>query len=171
MATDLTREELMAAFDEAVRRHKEIIDSIPRERMVEPGATDHWSVKDVLAHLGGWRAWTIARLEAAKTGEIDAAPHWPAELNEGDQPDKVNEWIYTQHRDDTLDQVIADWYLSFDRVRSAVAALPDEMIYTTDYFPWFEGFALSDALKVGFLGHFHEEHEQILRDWLASQND
>jgi len=46
-------------------------------------------------------------------------------------------------------------------------ALPDDALYNKSYFPWFEGALLTDALVIGYLGHFNDEHESVLRAWLA----
>jgi hypothetical protein len=167
MTSSLTREEALAAFDAARREHQAFLASIPRERMTEPGATGPWSVKDVIAHVAAWRGRTLARLEAAAAGQPEPPPPWPPELEEDDP---INAWFYEQHRDDPLDDVLARWDASFDRLRALLAALPDEALFDPAYFPWLEGTALIEAVPGGFLGHFREEHEPVLRAWLAGES-
>lgn len=162
-----TREEALAAFDAARREHQSFLASIPRERMTESGATGPWSVKDVIAHVAAWRGRTLARLEAA-AGQPAPPPPWPPEL---DEDDSINAWIYEQHRDEPLDAVLAGWDASFDRLRTVCVALPDEALFDAAYFPWLEGAALIQALQIGFLGHFRDEHEPLLRAWLAGEGD
>jgi hypothetical protein len=164
MTGTLTRNEAIAAFDEARREHQQFLASIPRERMTEPGATGHWSVKDVIAHVTAWRGRTLARLEAAAAGRPEPPPPWPPELQEDDP---INAWFYEQHRDDPLDSVLGGWDASFDRLRTVFVALPDEALYDPAYFPWLEGAALIEVVPGGFLGHFRDEHEPVLRTWLA----
>jgi hypothetical protein len=167
MPPTLTRAEALAGFDAARREHQAFLAAIPRERMTEPGATGPWSVKDVIAHLAAWRGRTLARLEAAAAGQPEPPPPWPPELTEAETVDAINAWFYAQHRDDSLYTVLAEWEVSFDRLRAAVIALPDQALFDPAYFPWLEGTALIEALPGGFLGHFHEEHEPTLRAWLA----
>ena len=162
-----TREEALAAFDAARREHQAFLASIPRERMTEPGATGPWTVKDVIAHVGAWRGRTIARLEASLAGQPEPPPPWPPDLNDDDP---INAWFYEQHRDDPLDDVLAKWDASFDRLRELLAALPDPVLFATAYFPWMEGKPLIEAVSVGLLGHFRDEHEAILREWLAGKD-
>lgn len=164
-------DEALAGFDAARREHQAFLASIPRERMTEPGATGPWSVKDVIAHLADWRSRSVARLEAAAAGKPEPPNPWPADLKEesDDDIDKINQWFYEQHRNDSLDDVLTLWDNSFDRLRAAFVALPDDALFKSDYFPWTEGTALIDAIPGGFLGHFHEEHEPTLRAWLASK--
>jgi hypothetical protein len=165
MTTTPTREEALAAFDAARRENQNFLASIPRERMTEPGATGHWSVKDVIAHVTAWRSRTVARLEAAVAGQPEPAPPWPPELNEDDP---INAWFYEQHRDEPLDTVLAAWDASFDRLRAAFAALPNAVLNDPNYFPWLGGTAIIEALPSSFMSHFREEHEPTLRAWLAS---
>lgn len=164
MPSPQTREEALSAFDALRREHEEFLASIPRERITEPGATGPWSVKDVIAHVTAWRSRTLARLEAAVAGQPEPPAPWPPELTEDDP---INAWIYEQHRDEPLDAVMARWEASFNRLRQLCIALPDEALFDASYFPWLGGSALIDAVQNGFLGHFREEHEPILRTWLA----
>jgi hypothetical protein len=165
----MTRQEALAAFDAARREHRDFLASIPRERMTEPGATGPWSVKDVIAHVTAWRGRTIARLEAAVAGQPEPPPPWPPELHETASDDPINAWFYERYRDEPLDAVLAGWDASFDRLRAACVALPDKALFDAAHFPWLEGTALIEALSRGFLGHFRDEHEPILRAWLAGK--
>ena len=168
MSPAMTREEALAAFDAARREHQQFLASIPRERMTEPGATGPWSVKDVVAHLNAWRDRTVGRVEAAVTGQPEPPPPWPPEL---DDDDVINAWFYEQHRNDPLDDVLAKWDASFDRLRKATVAMPDKALFDPAHLPWMGGTALIEAVKIAFLGHFIEEHEAILRAWLAGKSN
>ncbi|HUS13894.1 MAG TPA: maleylpyruvate isomerase N-terminal domain-containing protein [Chloroflexia bacterium] len=169
MAPSSNRAEALAAFDAARREHQAFLDSIPRARMTEPGATGPWSAKDVIAHLVAWRRRTVARVEAAAAGRPEPPPPWPPELSDEEMAgvELINSWMHAQHRDDPLDAVLSEWDASFDRLRAASVALPDAALLEPDYFPWMEGSPLIESLASGFLGHFHEEHEAALRAWLA----
>ncbi|MDQ4099499.1 MAG: ClbS/DfsB family four-helix bundle protein, partial [Chloroflexota bacterium] len=119
--------------------------------------------KDLAAHLIGWRERTIGRIEAAARGEPEPPPPWPAEFTEDDT---INDWIYHQHRDQPLRDVLADADQSYARLAAAVAALPEEAVTTPGYFPWMEGRALADG---NLFDHLHEEHEPDVKAWLARQ--
>jgi hypothetical protein len=168
MPTPPTKAELRAAFDEARRNHQAFLATIPRERMTEPGATGPWSVKDVIAHVNAWRTRTVDRLEAVVEDRPLPPPPWPAEIADGDD-DPINAWIYERYRDEPLDAVLADWDASFDRIATAITALPEAALFDPTYFPGMEGRPLADAVAIGFLGHFNEEHAPTLRAWLATQ--
>jgi hypothetical protein len=64
--------------------------------MEQPGVAGPWSIKDIVAHLTGWRWRTVGRLQAALRGEPEPEPPWPAHLQTDDE---INAWIYETNRD------------------------------------------------------------------------
>jgi hypothetical protein len=144
------------------------------ERLTEPGVMGDWTLKDVVAHLTGWRLRTIARLEAAARHAEPVAP-WPAELDaaeaDGDPHayEPINQWMYQQHRDRPASDIVRESDESFRNLASAINALSDEALTTPGHFKydWLEGDAIGPALVGGSSEHLHEEHKSGIRDWLA----
>jgi len=165
-----TREELLAN----VRRLRDEIDRVVakagEERAVQPGSFEHLSLKDVIAHLTGWRLMTAARLEAGLRHEEPIEP-WPDTLSEEDDAgtDAINAWFYEQNKDKSLDQVMQESRDTFDRVERAIAEMPEDDLFTPGRFEWLtwtteEG--LGPAVVRGSWGHYYEEHEPQIRAWL-----
>ena len=148
----------------------ELVAEIGEDRMLLSGTSDDWSFKDIVAHLQGWRARTLARLDAARTQSTPAAPPWPAHLDDDndDDLDKINDWIYQAYRDRSLSEVLGEYRQSFQRMHDAAAALSDQALNEVDHYPWLPGYRLADVIT-GSFEHFHEEHEPVLRAWLARQ--
>jgi hypothetical protein len=119
----------------------------------------------VVAHLNGWRALTLARLDAARHGGAPTPP-WPAHLKDGDDTEEINAWIYEANRDRPLKQVLDEYRRSFPHMREVAAALPERELTEPGYYPWLDGYALAIVITHSF-GHLHEEHEPALRAWLA----
>jgi hypothetical protein len=138
---------------------------IGEQRMLVPGATGEWTFKDVVAHLNGWRSKTLARLDAAQHGHAPAAPPWPAQLDEDDDVDQINDWIYQANRERPLQAVLAEYSQSFQRMRDAVTALSERDLTEVGRYPWLKDYALANVVTDSF-GHLHEEHEPVLRAWL-----
>jgi hypothetical protein len=138
---------------------------IGTEHMLQPGAAGDWSFKDVVAHLNGWRNKTIERLDAAQHGHKPAAPPWPAALDEDDDVEEINAWIYRANRDRPLQVVLDEYSRSFQRMREAVSALTERDLTEPSRYPWLEGRALANVIADSF-GHLHEEHEPALRVWI-----
>lgn len=146
---------------------EELLAEVGAERMAEPGATGDWSFKDVVAHLNGWRVLTLARLEAAAEGREPEPPPWPAHLDEDDEGDldQINDWIYRASQGRSLQEVLAEYSQSFERMAAAVGALSDQELTEPGRYPWLGGHPL-EAVLDGTFGHLHEEHEPGLREWL-----
>ncbi len=160
MATT-SRDELLDRIRSEQRSWRALVDEVGRERMDQPGPMGDWTFKDLVSHLAGWRNRTIARLEAAARGEPEPPNPWPPEL---DDDDSINAWIHERDRNRRLDEVLADYDSSFDRLAAAIAALPEEAVTRPDYFPWADGRPLADA---DFFSHLHDEHEPSIREWLS----
>lgn len=140
-----------------------LVDEVGRDRMLEPGPMGDWSFRDLVVHLLGWRERTIARLEAAAAGREVPPDPWPDGLG---SDDGVNDWIQEQGRDRSVADVLADADRSFDRLAAALDAFPDERLTDPGGVPGFEGYPLATT---DWLSHWHEEHEDDVRRWLAER--
>ncbi len=158
--------EIIAAIDRERQRWELLLAEVGEARMLEPGAMGDWTFKDLTAHLTGWRARALQRLEAAAMGQPEPAPSWPAELP---NDDAINDWIHEVNQDRLLGEVIGESRESYARLTEIVQMLPDEALTNPAYFPWLEGESLASAITGGaFFSHFSEEHESEMRRWLAA---
>jgi hypothetical protein len=137
------------------------------ERITQPNTFDEWSFKDVIGHLTDWRMLTAARLEAAQHGGEPTVPG-PGNLNEEDEIDEINRWFFEQNRKKSVAEVLRESNDTFDRVEKALAALPEEDLFTKDRFPWLEGYALAAVIE-GTSEHYRVDHEPAIRAWLAKE--
>jgi hypothetical protein len=131
--------------------------------MDAPIAPGQWSIKDIVAHIAGWRRRTVGRLRAAARGEGEPPNPWPAHLKDDDE---INAWLHAASRDWPVSEVLRDSRQVFEDLLGAVEALPEEGLLDPDRFAWMGGQPLSAA---ALFGHFHEEHEADMRGWLARQ--
>lgn len=67
---------LIAELNREHGQWEELLAAIGGARMEQPA----WSIKDIVAHLTGWRRRTVGRLQAALPGEPEPEPPWPAQL-------------------------------------------------------------------------------------------
>jgi hypothetical protein len=157
------RAQVLARIEGEQAAWRALVEEVGRDRMTERGPMGEWSFKDLAAHLLGWRQRTVARFEAAAAGREEPKPRWPEELRDDDE---INDWIQEQSGEQSLDDVLRDVDESYDRLASAVAALPERTITDPKAFPWLEGRALAD---VDLFGHLNEEHLPSVRAWLAER--
>jgi len=143
-----------------------LLDEIGEANMTQPDVAGGWSIKDIVAHLTGWRRRTVLRFRAALDPMVDMTPPWPPELNgdDADDVDAINDWIYRTNRDRPLADVLNDSREVFQQLVASIDALSDEQLNDPQRFPWLEGERLTGFV---LFGHFHEEHEPDMRAWLA----
>ncbi len=55
---------------------------------------------------------------------------------------------------------------SYERLASAIGALPEEKVTDPGALPWLEGEALAD---IDLFSHVHDEHEPSIRAWLTER--
>lgn len=161
-----TTDDITQAIDQEQAAWRALVAEVGEERMLEPGPMGEWTFKDLAAHLTGWRERSLRFLEFATRGEPQPPPPWPAELK--DDVDAINEWIYTQNHHRSLEAVLADADVSFERLSTAVQALPADELWDRQRFSWLKGAALGEVIvDRSFFGHFPEEHESAVRAWLT----
>jgi hypothetical protein len=140
-----------------------LVAEVGRERMNLPGPMGEWSFKDLAAHLAAWRNARIPMIEAIARGEAVPPPPWPADM---DDDDDINSWLQQRDRDKPLDDVLADYDQSFERLVTAIEALPENVARDPTALPWMGGEA---AVDVDFTEHLHSEHLPSIRAWLDHQ--
>jgi hypothetical protein len=162
-----TKGQILAAIEREREAWETLLAEVGEARMLEPGAMGEWTFKDLAAHITGWRARSLRRLEAAANGQPEPAPPWPARL---ETDDEINEWIHEENRERLLGEVIGESRESYARLAEIVQMLPDDALTDPARFPWLEGEALGPAIVGGsYFGHFHEEHESDIRRWLEQR--
>ncbi len=160
----ISKKQLLAEMQSEQAAWLALLEEIGEENMTQPEVAGGWSIKDIVAHLTGWRRRTVLRFRAVLDPTVDMTPYWPAELDEDDEVDEINAWIYKANRDRPPADVLNDSREVFQQLVAEVSALSDEQLNDPQRFPWLEGERLTGAF---IFGHFHEEHEHDMRAWLA----
>jgi hypothetical protein len=156
----MTKARLLAELRAEQAGWEALLREIGEEHMTQPGVAADWSIKDIVAHLTGWRHRTVARLQAALRGEPAPPPPWPAHM---ETDDEINAWIYEANHDLPLAAVLRDSRDTFDQLVAALEGFPEAAVLDPTRFGWPEDQEVSGAV---FFGHFHEEHEPDMRAWL-----
>ena len=160
----MNKSELLNGLQEEYWQWEALLDQIGEARMDQPGAAADWSIKDIVAHLTGWRRRTVARLQAAQRGEGEPPPSWPAHLQTDDE---INAWIYETNRGRSVHEVLRASDHVFQQLLAAIEGLRNEVLSDpARHLPWLDGQPFSAG---EFFAHFHEEHEPDMRAWLARE--
>jgi hypothetical protein len=160
MGTALSKIQLLAELHQEQACWQALLDEIGEANMTQPDVAGGWSIKDIVAHLTGWRRRTVQRFQAALKHEPDVSPPWPEALQADDD---INAWMYEANRDRPLADVLRDSRDVFHQLVETLDAFSEEDLQDPHRFAWLEGEPFSGK---AFFAHFHEEHEPDMRAWL-----
>jgi Protein of unknown function (DUF1706) len=161
----MTKTALLADLQREQEQWEALLAQIGESRMDQGGVTGEWSIKDIVAHLTGWRHRTVGRLQAAQRSDPEPPPPWPAHLQADVDLDAINAWIYESNHARPVRAVLDEAHQVFQQLHAAIEGLPDEVLKDpVRHLPWLEGQPFSAG---ELFAHFHEEHEPDMRAWLA----
>jgi len=160
MSTNTSKAQLLNDLQVEQAQWEALLQDIGESNMTQPGVAGEWSIKDVVAHLTGWRRRTLARFQAELRHETLPPPPWPQQLQTDDD---INAWIYEANRDRPLADVLSDSRDVFAQLVETLGAFPEEDLLDPTRFSWLEG---EPPTAAALFGHFHEEHEPDMRAWL-----
>ena len=138
-----------------------------------PGPMGEWSFKDLAQHLNAWRVETVNKLEAAAQGREPGAPPWPADIeasisDEDARTDAINDYFRQQGKQRNYADILAETTEQFNRLRTAIEAIPEDDLGDVTRYPWLNGNSPSDVLR-GSWEHLTDEHLRPLRSWITSR--
>ena len=158
----MQKSELLNWLQGEYQQWESLLDQIDPTHMDQPGVNGDWSMKDMVAHQYGWLPRLTSRIQAAQRGEAEPPPPWPAHLQTDDE---VNAWIYECNHRRSVQDVLDDSRQVFQQFLTVIEGLPDDIqIESERHLVWLNG----QRFPVGeFFDHFHDDHEQDVRAWLA----
>lgn len=162
MEEQMTKEKLLKEIRLERQRLEKTLERISAKQMITPGVVGDWTVKDLLAHITVWEQRMILWLEQTTREEV------PEMLPPGmtwDDLDQWNEETYQKHRQRALDEVLADFKLSYPQALSAVQKIPEEELIDPEHYPWREGRPLWVMVAANTFWHY-KEHEETISAWL-----
>lgn len=160
MSTSMNKARLLTELQDEQAAWEALLSSIDETRMTEPGVAGEWSMKDIIAHLTGWRRRSVGRFQAALRHEPLPPPPWPSHLRTDDE---INAWMVESNRDRPVSAVLQDDRAVFQQLVDTLSAFSEAELMDPHRFKWLEGESWSGA---AFFAHFHEEHEADIRAWL-----
>jgi hypothetical protein len=161
MSVNINKAQFIESLQAEQAQWEALLGEIGEAHMTQPDVAGGWSIKDIVAHLTGWRHRSVARFQAALRHESSFSPPWPAHL---ETDDDINAWIYAANRDRPLSEVLQESRDVFQQLVDTLNAFPETALLDPKRFGWMEGTAPTGA---AFFAHFHEEHEPDMRAWLA----
>ena len=128
-----SKSELLAEMESARAELDAVIARIPREAFERPATWGEWTLKDLVAHIAAYERWTSEQMEIPQpSGELRESV--TEEATGG--VDSLNQMIYEQHRDDALDDVLAESRAAYDALRASIERKSEEELARP---AWFSG--------------------------------
>ena len=158
--SSINKAQLLNSLKTEQAQWETLLSDIGEAHMTQADVAGGWSIKDMVAHLTGWRRRSVARFQAVLRHESSFSPPWPPHL---ETDDEINAWIYESNRDRPLSDVLQESRDVFQQLVDTLSAFPEAELLDPKRFGWMEGDAPTGA---AFFAHFHEEHESDMRAWL-----
>lgn len=131
-----------------------------------------WTFKELLAHITGWRVWTLARLQAAANGSGAAMPPWPAGMDDTTEEGtgEINAWFTEQSHGESLETGVDRLNSQLAELRRTIARMSDDDLFTPGRFasidPQLADLPIGPSLLGYSISHMHDEHAPALEAWL-----
>jgi len=163
--------QILTELAEIFNRWQELLTTLSEEQIIAPQLPDHWSVKDVVAHMWAWQQASVARAKAAVD---DREPNYPVWWDiMGPDPeadvDRTNAYLYKINQDKPWSRVYADWKTQFSHYLELTRQIPEKDLIQPGRYTWMGKYALS-ASSMGSLDH-HREHYDTVSTWLHEYGD
>lgn len=148
------------------RQLEKNLAELTEEEMVEGGVIGEWSVKDVLAHLIDWEQRFLGWYEAGLQGEV---PETPAPGVTWGELHILNQQIFEKHRNRPLDDILAEFQASYQRVLATIQELSEEDMFQVGLYAWTGTGNIASYIRANTSNHYRWAKVQI-RKWLKARN-
>ncbi len=140
-----------------------VLQDLNTESMIQTNVVGVWSVKDILSHITAWEGLMIQWLEESLRG---GAPNRPGPGSTWDGLDALNEQIYQENRNKTLDEVQQAFSETHQQAVRTVETMKEKDLFDPDRFAWLEGNPIWH-LVAGNTWRHYEEHRKSIQEWAA----
>lgn len=161
MPETIQKTELINKIQNGYKQFEDLVAPLNEEQMTTNDVNGPWSVKDNIAHLTAWHDYLLSQTQGVLDGKQ------PSEFMPGLSEDEENEALFQQDKDRPLNEVIADFHLSYQRVLAAVQSMSEEAINAP--FPWNKSGNAACGTIAGNTYEHYEEHGDIIRRWLRHE--
>ncbi len=153
--TESERILLLRRLDETRDTIEKLLPTIDKDREIYPG----WTIKNMLAHMTGWDDATI---DSLRCHVVDRPPSLPAIRS----LDEYNASTVSSRQDLVYDQVVREWRLTRQVLRTLIEQMPVEKFLQPVIVPWGERSTVASLVEM-FRGH-EEEHIEDILQWMKS---
>jgi hypothetical protein len=151
MTRPQTKESLIAETESEYAALEKFLAALSPEQMIQPGALEEWSVKDVLAHLYAWQQMFFTWYETSLRG---GTPPMPAEGYKWNQLPLLNNVIYLRYRELPLQEVLILFRASHQKMLAFISSLSAEELTQPGWYTWTGKHALIGFISSNCGNHY-----------------
>lgn len=146
-----------------------LLTSVGEERMTQPGAAGHWSVKDIVCHVTAYERWLVEWLTAASQKTFPA----PSPLDDANI-ERRNARVYELTHTMPLQDVMTDAHQNFEALLHIIKVLPDEYFNNPQSAEWFmkpywsKMNTIPDAV-INLSADHYNEHIPTIEAWIEKE--
>ncbi len=161
MTPSPSKSELLETIHRSWNELNEIIASLSAEQLIQSGAMDDWSLKDIMAHITAWEWLAMDRIHAAQTGEPLKYP-----AIKGDSfVDAFNAEVYENNQAAPLPKVMEAFHKTHAEFIEQIEVLDAERLPQPLPFDWAGN--LTFQVLIFSNTHWHYvEHIEAVEKWL-----
>ena len=154
-------EEQMTKFDQSLEEFVQCIASLNEELFLK--RFNHWSPRDVVAHLIGWNCYIIEGSNQIKRGEL---PFY--DIDPGEDYSKVNAALILEYSSRDRQEMLDELQVSAQELRLFIQSL-DSSEWSRDYGVRHKGAVITIQNTVDELIEDYDIHKERIQEWLEDQ--
>jgi hypothetical protein len=161
MPAPVSKKELLKRIEEEHSALFKTIEGVEKKRLLEPGACEQWSVKDILAHLAEWQTMLLGWYDEGLKGNN---PQTPAADLKWNQIPALNERIYQKWKNAPLEKVFQELDTTHKRTVELAESLPEDVLFRQQLYPWMRNWPLARWITSGTISHYNWART-LIRKW------
>ncbi len=147
----MKKEQIIDKVEQGWREFKEAYTGLPGEKLLEPGASGEWSVKDIIAHVSAWEGEALKYLPLTLQGK--RLPRYSVMYG---GIDAFNAHVAEKVRQLSLDEVVRQAEETHARLVAYLQAAPEEQFASETRF--------RRRIRLDTYSHY-PIHTQAIREW------
>jgi hypothetical protein len=152
-----SKQELLKSIHVERQRLEDALKGISASDMVKSSRPDHWSTKDLLAHIAAWEKKLLKWYETGLRGEKQTMPQW----NTPGLIDEINLKIYQRNRDRELPEVLKEFKESYKHIFEVVTSIPEADMFAHGKYEWTGEGTLADYIVANTSRHYAEHQATV----------
>jgi hypothetical protein len=152
----------IAKFDQSIEDFVHCVASLNEEFFLR--RSDHWSPRDVVAHLIGWNRYTIEGSNQIRRGEL---PFY--EFDPGEDCSKVNAVLILEYSSTDKQEILDELRVSYQELKRFIQSL-DSSEWSRDYGVRLEGDVITIQSTVDELIEDYDIHTERIKKWVRKES-